>query len=276
MTVLIFKMSKRKINCTVNDFVIEYLKKAKHGKTLKLIAENDSESDEATVKTLQNFINYLKQIERKTKIENDDDFGFEINFGEYQQAAVARKTISGKIKTGSKNEVVKKNDVPKEFIKKIQKLGMKIEDGELLYKTKINWTAVYSENKLYCTEHGCDYFTKIDGDELKNHMITIHNYGEYPCPYQDCDYVGVSKVSDIQINKALGRRYFRKTSIYMAEFIHESMKKSFGTNVRAETVKQVFNSNQTSNRISVFMNMIFISVNIALSDMPTPFILENI
>ena len=185
-------MSKRKIDYTVNDFVIEYLKKAKYEKTLKLIAEKDAGKE--TMKTYKNFINYLKEIETKTKMKNYDDFGFEINFGEYQQAAVARKTISGKIKTGSKNEVVKKNDVPKEFIKKIQKLGMKIEDADLLYKTKINWTAVYSENKLYCTEHGCDYFTKIDGDELKNHMITIHNYGEYPCPYQDCDYVGVSKV----------------------------------------------------------------------------------
>ena len=267
-------MSKRKNDCTLNEFIIGYLKKAKYEKTLKLITEKDAEN--GTTKTYKNFINYLKERETKTKIENDDDLGFKINFGEYQQAAVARKTISGKIKTGSKNKVVKKNDVPKEFIKKIQKLGMKIEDADLLYKTKIDWTAVYSENKLYCTEHGCDYFTKIDGDELRNHMITIHNYGEYPCPYQDCDYVGVSKVSDIQINKALSRLYFRKTSICMVEFIHESMKKSFGTNVRAETVKQVFNSNQTSNRISVFIIMIFISVNIALSDMPTPFISENI
>ena len=43
---------------------------------------------------------------------------------------------------------------------------MKVEDAELLYKTKINWTAVYLENKLYCTEHGCEFFRK----HLKQHF----------------------------------------------------------------------------------------------------------
>ena len=183
-------MSKRKNDCTMNEFVIGYLKKAKYEKTLKLIVEKDARKE--TMKTYKNFINYLKGKETKTKIENDDDLGFKIDFREYQQAAVARKTISGKIKTGSKNEVVKKNDVPKEFIKKIQKLGMRIEDAEALYKTKIDWTAVYSENKIYCTEHGCDFFTTIDCQDLDKHMRDIHQYGEYPC--KDCFYVGISKV----------------------------------------------------------------------------------
>lgn len=76
----------------------------------------------------------------------------------------------------------------------IEKLGMKVEDAKLLYESKINWTAVYSENKIYCYEQGCDFFTKIDCHELQKHMINIHNYGEYPCTYQDCKYVGISKV----------------------------------------------------------------------------------
>ena len=190
-------MSKRKSVCNLHEFVINYLKKAKYEKTLRLIAEHDGESEACTAATYEKFMDYLKQKERKTRIENkNDDLGFEINFGAYQQkvklpASIARKSIGG-----SKNESVKKEDVPKQFIKQIQRLGMKVEDAELLYRTKINWTAVYSENKLYCTEHGCEFFTKIDGDELKNHMIADHNYGEYPCPYQDCNYVGVSKVSD--------------------------------------------------------------------------------
>ena len=186
----------------MHEFVIKYLKKAQYEKTLELIAVHDGESEACTAATYEKFMDYLKQKERKTRIENkNDDLGFEINFGAYQQevklpASIARKSIGG-----SKNESVKKEDVPKQFIKQIQRLGMKVEDAELLYRTKINWTAVYSENKLYCTEHGCEFFTKIDGDELKNHMIADHNYGEYPCPYQDCNYVGVSKVSDFKIDK---------------------------------------------------------------------------
>ena len=187
----------------MNEFVIKYLKKAKYEKTLKLFAGKIGESKACTSAAHKKFTNYLKQKERTTKNANNDDLGFEINFGAYQQelklpATIDRKGIGEK--TGSKNEIAK--DVSNEFIKQILKLGMKVEDVELLYKTKINWTAVYSENKLYCTEHGCEFFTKIDGDELRNHMIANHNYGEYPCPYQDCDYVGVSKVSDFKIDKA--------------------------------------------------------------------------
>ena len=209
-------MSKRGSDC-INEFVIKYLKKAKYENSLKLFAGKDRESKACTAKTYKKFMNYLKQKKRNTKNASDDDLGFKINFGTYQQklklpAAVAREGIGEK--TGSKNESVKKEDIPKEFMKQIERFGMKVEGAELLYKTKINWTAVYSENKLYCTEHGCEFFTKIDGDELRNHMIANHNYGEYPCPYQDCDYVGVSKVSDFKNDKAWSKKNYIKKNIH--------------------------------------------------------------
>ena len=71
---------------------------------------------------------------------------------------------------------------------------MKVEDAEILFKSKINWCAVYSENKIYCVEPGCNYFTTIDNKELTNHMINVHGYGNYPCNYDHCDYVACSKV----------------------------------------------------------------------------------
>ena len=98
-------------------------------------------------------------------------------------------------KQGPEKEVEKrKKDIPKEFIRKIKRLGMKVEDAEVLFKSKINWSAVYTENKIYCVEPGCNYFTKIDTDELTNHMINVHEYGDYPCNYEHCDYVASSKV----------------------------------------------------------------------------------
>jgi len=54
---------------------------------------------------------------------------------------------------------------------------MKVEDAEILFKSKINWCAVYSENKIYCVEPGCNYFTTIDNEELKHHMKDVHGYG---------------------------------------------------------------------------------------------------
>ena len=87
-----------------------------------------------------------------------------------------------------------KKDVPKEFVKKIQNLGMNVEDAEVLFKSKIDWCAVYIENKIHCVEIGCDYSTTIDNGDLTNHMINVHKYGEYPCNDDHCDYVAASKV----------------------------------------------------------------------------------
>ena len=106
-----------------------------------------------------------------------------------------RKPLIEKNKQGPKKETEKrKTDIPKEFIKKIKNLGLKVEDAEILYKSKIDWTAIYSENKIYCVEPRCDYFTKIDGEELTNHMINVHKYGDFQCNYDHCDYVATSKV----------------------------------------------------------------------------------
>ena len=107
---------------------------------------------------------------------------------------LGRSILLGKKKKKSNEPIVKKEkkiDIPKDFIKKIKKLGMREEDAEILFRTKIDWTAVYSENKIYCTEPGCDYFTRIDDDNLRKHMITTHNYGEYPCQYPQCSFVGI-------------------------------------------------------------------------------------
>ena len=89
----------------------------------------------------------------------------------------------------------KKKEVPKEFIKKIKKLGMKVEDAENLYASKIEWTAVYSENKIHCAEPDCDFNTKIDSDILTKHMIDCHNYADYPCDQPNCNFIGYSQVS---------------------------------------------------------------------------------
>lgn len=105
------------------------------------------------------------------------------------------KNLVEKTNRGSKNETDKrKKDVPKEFIKKIQNLGMNVEEAEVLYKSNIDWTAVYSKNRIYCAEPGCDYSTRMDSEELTSHMINVHKYGDYPCDYDYCDYVATSLV----------------------------------------------------------------------------------
>ena len=95
-------------------------------------------------------------------------------------------------KTSGKDQ--KKKEIPKEFMNKIKRLGMRDEDAEVLYDTKIDWTAVYSENKIHCVEPGCNFSTKIDSDDLNIHMKEQHKYGEYPCTHSHCHFIGYSEV----------------------------------------------------------------------------------
>ena len=105
------------------------------------------------------------------------------------------KLLTEKTYQGPKKKPEKRNkDVPKEFIKKIKDLGMKVEDAEILFKSKIDRDAVYFENKIYCVVPGCNHFTKINNEELASHMVNVHKWGEYPCNYDHCDYVAASKV----------------------------------------------------------------------------------
>jgi len=188
-------MAKRKQDCSVNDLIIGYLKKTKCEKTLKLFEKSN---ENGNLDICEKFMSYLKKKESEKENENDD-LGFEINFGVSQQVTKLpsneiRKPFTNKTNPSIKKEnESRKTNVPKDFIKKIKRLGMNVEDAEILFKSKIDWAAIYSENKVYCVEMGCDYFTQIDNEELSNHMITVHKYGEYPCKDKHCDYVAVSE-----------------------------------------------------------------------------------
>ena len=100
------------------------------------------------------------------------------------------------MKTNQSENKRRSDDVPKEFLKKIKNLGMKEEDAQILYRSRIDWTAVYSDNKIHCAEPFCDFVTEItcDTEDLRNHGREVHRYGEYPCSNESCSYVGFSKV----------------------------------------------------------------------------------
>ena len=106
-----------------------------------------------------------------------------------------KKNNVSSISSRKENKKEVKTEIPKQFLKKIKKLGLKEEDAKTLYDTKIDWDVVYSDNKIYCVERGCDFVTELDGGNLTEHMINVHKYGEFPCPDKYCDYVGFSKVS---------------------------------------------------------------------------------
>ena len=79
-------MSKRKVESSLDDIVIGYLKKVKCERTSKLLeTERSGESDRS--KSLKKFIIFLKQKDIKKEYHVEDELGFEINFGAFQPEA---------------------------------------------------------------------------------------------------------------------------------------------------------------------------------------------
>ena len=77
------QMAKRKIDCSLNDFIIDYLKKRKYERTLKLFEDKNEGPEKENTRICDNFLNYVIQVESKKEAEIDD-LGFEINFGAFQ------------------------------------------------------------------------------------------------------------------------------------------------------------------------------------------------
>ena len=116
--------------------------------------------------------------------------------------------IPGKVRTKEKKIII-----PKDFIKKIKKLGLKEDDAQTLFESKIDWTAVYAENKLYCTELTCDFFTTIDNEEMQKHMINVHKYGKYSCGDSYCNYVGHSE-KIVRIHRRIHKKHAHQSFFF--------------------------------------------------------------
>ena len=109
-------------------------------------------------------------------------------------------------------EVEKKIEIPKKFIRKIQRLGLKEEDAAILYETKIDWESVYAENKIYCAETGCGFVTEIDDSSLKKHTKNVHGYKNHPCEERNCNYIGFSR-KNLNIHNKMHTKYSGKSII---------------------------------------------------------------
>ena len=82
------KMVKRKIDCSIGDVIVDYLKKRKYEKTLQLFENKNNSFTGRKIENhdlCQKFIKYLQKQESEKDDENDD-LGFEINFGAFQSA----------------------------------------------------------------------------------------------------------------------------------------------------------------------------------------------
>ena len=77
-------MTKRKIDCNLNDIIGSYFMKKKYQKSLKLFNDNVDQTKNDAKEILEKFFCYLNENKTVKKNAKEDDLGFEINFGAYQ------------------------------------------------------------------------------------------------------------------------------------------------------------------------------------------------
>ena len=206
----------------LDTFILEYMKFKNYARSGKLFESKIPKlvSRGNLQKTMKKFEKFMNDID-KVKAE-DYDLGFEINFGsvsdpvKYKPFTVNQETKS-KHQKREQGKRSRKSDVPKEFLAKIEKLGFKKEHAGVLYDTKLDWTAMNSDSKIYCTQHGCDHDTVISEDCLRDHCINVHDWGEYPCDAIGCNYIGFSR-KNLAYHKGMHGRSFDKRDLYPCNF----------------------------------------------------------
>ena len=94
----------------------------------------------------------------------------------------------------SKDDTLKVK-IPKKFIKHISSLGFNEEDAERLYEQKDDWMGINTGGKLFCAKPGCNFYTQISSDELFAHCRLKHQWKDYPCREDNCNYVAYSSTA---------------------------------------------------------------------------------
>ena len=74
-------MAKRKIECSLDDIVMEHLKRVKCEKTSKIFGDS-CKNDHS--ESLKKFIKFLKRKDAKKENLVEDELGFQINFEAFQ------------------------------------------------------------------------------------------------------------------------------------------------------------------------------------------------
>merc|ERR1711935_1131095 len=106
-----------------------------------------------------------------------------------------KKKRTTKSKNVNENETSKqtKKKIPKKFITHIVELGFNAEDAARLYESKEDWLGMSSGGQVLCAQRGCKFSTPLSSDALFEHCRTVHEWRDYPCPQDNCEFIAYSK-----------------------------------------------------------------------------------
>lgn len=79
------------------------------------------------------------------------------------------------------------------FMAALRMLGFPESDAPYLYKNKDYWMGDVANRTVYCVERDCDFSTTLGPGCLTEHCIDEHQWGRYPCEFENCKFVSYSK-----------------------------------------------------------------------------------
>lgn len=109
--------------------------------------------------------------------------------------SVQTKLQFGARKSVSKQKKSKQVEIPSDFIKHIKNLGFDEKDASRLYASKDDWMGMSTGGKILCTGAGCKFETTLASDCLFQHCRDEHDWGDYPCTHDNCQYVAFSSTN---------------------------------------------------------------------------------
>ena len=80
--------------------------------------------------------------------------------------------------------------MPPFFKNLAQKFGLPVEHLDFFFENRahFNWE-IKEDRKIFCTIRGCEFSAPVAPEALVDHMITEHEYGQYPCERELCNFV---------------------------------------------------------------------------------------
>ena len=129
--------------------------------------------------------------------------------------------ITKKNKIVSKNKVkktIKAKEIPKKFLNHVLALGFQAEDAPLLYEHKEQWVGVALDSKIKCPQQGCKYETEMYQNCLVDHCRKVHGWRDYPCNYENCNWVAHSSLSYKSHTSFFHERHKNKYNSWKCEF----------------------------------------------------------
>ena len=201
----------------LNEFVLWYLSREGYEntfiileKSIKVIGTGEEKLSKTKIKKFNQILKSIQQM-KPEQPPFPPISGLNLTFDITAPSSITRELVKNK---SNKSQVASSSDkrtrpdkkISIKFIRKLEKLGIPKESASDMTELNVEWDSILAKNKedfkIHCTHPKCKYRTHMVPNSLREHCISVHEWGEYKCPRTDnCQYTSHTKVG---LNRHIG------------------------------------------------------------------------